>query len=155
MAIVTAMGIPTIDMTWRAMPTALSSEPLDMQELVGRVRRDEHGAVATFLGVVRNRSRGRDVSFLEYEAYESMALAKLEQIADEVSERWPGCRIVVTHRVGRLEVGDAAVAIAASAPHRKEAFRACEYMIDRIKEIVPIWKKEVGPDGSEWVGMGS
>jgi molybdopterin synthase catalytic subunit len=133
----------------------VTPEPLDADALASQVRLDQHGAVVTFVGVVRNNSQGKEVSSLEYEAFIEMATSKLAQIIDELSDRWPDCNGAVHHRVGQLKIGEAAVAIAVAAPHRKEAFLACEYAIDRIKQIVPIWKKEVGPDGDFWVGMGS
>jgi molybdopterin synthase catalytic subunit len=111
------------------------------------------GAVATFAGVVRNASAGKEVAYLEYEAYEEMALAKMKQVADEARARWPDIvEVAIVQRIGHLEVGDVAVAIAVSSGHRDEGcFEACRYAIDRLKQIVPIWKKEVGPTGEEWV----
>jgi molybdopterin synthase catalytic subunit len=103
---------------------------------------------------VRDNSHGKRVRRLEYEAFEPMALRKLEAIGDEVREKWPQVRLSVHHRVGVLAVGEAAVVIAAAAGHRHEAFRACEYTIDRLKQDVPIWKKEIYEDGEEWVGLG-
>jgi molybdopterin synthase catalytic subunit len=133
----------------------LVSRSLDVDALAAEVRRDSDGALVTFVGVVRNHSQGKAVAHLEYEAYAEMAEAKLEAICREVDERWPAARVAVEHRVGRLEIGQAAVAIAVASAHRQEAFRACEWMIERIKQDVPIWKREVGPDGAFWVGMGS
>jgi MoaE-MoaD fusion protein len=133
----------------------LTDAPLDPQALARRVRQDQHGALVTFVGVVRNTHLGREVSYLEYEAYGDMATRKLEEILAECDARWPGCQVAVEHRTGRLEIGEAAVVIAVASPHRKDAFHACEHVIDRIKQDVPIWKREVGPDGSSWVGMGS
>jgi molybdopterin synthase catalytic subunit len=109
------------------------------------------GAVTTFVGVVRGETDGRDVRYLEYEAYPEMAERTLAQIGDEVRKRWPDIQdVAIVHRVGRLEVGETAVVIALSAAHRKHTFDALRYAIDRLKEIVPIWKKEVWTDGSEW-----
>jgi molybdopterin converting factor subunit 1 len=133
----------------------LTQDPLDPTAIEAQVRSSRHGAVVTFVGVVRDHSQGRAVSYLEYEVYPDMALAKLESILSEVDERWPEVRSAVTHRYGRLDIGDAAVVVVVAAPHRKDAFAACAYVIDRIKEVVPIWKREVGPDGESWVGMGS
>lgn len=133
----------------------LTQHPIDEAAVAARVDRPEAGALVTFRGVVRNHSKGKDVAWLEYEVYPDMAETKLAQVIDEVTAAWPDCQVAIEHRFGRLNVGDTAVVIAVSSPHRAEAFAACARAIDRIKEIVPIWKKEVGPDGSHWVGMGS
>jgi molybdopterin synthase catalytic subunit len=124
---------------------------IDLEPLVENVRKNTNGAVVTFLGVVRSFSRGRNVLYLEYEAYRDMAVRKMEQIAAEVREKWTIDDIAILHRVGHLEVGERSVAIAVGAPHRKAAFEACEYAIDRLKEIVPIWKKEVWEGGDAWI----
>jgi molybdopterin converting factor subunit 1 len=128
-------------------------DPITLDEVVRAVVQPRTGAVATFVGVVRAVSGGREVAFLEYEAYQEMAVAKMGQIADEVRARWPDIAdIAIVQRIGRLEVGDVAVAIAVSSGHRDQGcFEACRYAIDRLKQIVPIWKKEVGPSGEEWV----
>lgn len=108
------------------------------------------GAVVTFLGIVRNNSQGHKIQYLEYSAYKPMAEREMQRIADEVRERWNfPCAIV--HRVGRLEIGEASVVIAVAAPHRGAAFEACHYAIDRVKQTVPVWKKEVAEDGFWWV----
>jgi molybdopterin synthase catalytic subunit len=112
------------------------------------------GGVATFTGVVRAHSQGRAVERLEYEAYREMAEKAFRELCDEIEGEIGGARLAVEHRVGTLAVGDVAVVIAAAAPHRDEAFRACRAMIDRLKERAPIWKKETGPDGTSWVGLG-
>lgn len=130
----------------------LLSEPLSLERTVGAVRVAGVGGIVTFVGTVRDMSEGKRVRFLEYEAYEPMAIEKLEQVRDEVCERWPVLAIAIQHRVGRLEIGDDAVVIAVACPHRGEAFEACRYAIDRLKEIVPLWKKEHGEDGAVWVG---
>lgn len=130
----------------------IGGSPLSLDALATAVGRSTSGAIATFLGVVRGRSRGRQVSYLEYDAYQEMALVKMRQIGDEVRTRWPVDSVAIVHRVGRLGVGDASVAIAVSSPHRREALQACAYAIERLKEIVPIWKKEVWTDGAEWIG---
>ncbi|HID87231.1 MAG TPA: molybdenum cofactor biosynthesis protein MoaE [Anaerolineae bacterium] len=109
------------------------------------------GAIATFLGTVRDHSRGRRVLYLEYDAYPEMAERTLRQIGEEIRERWGLDRVAIVHRIGRLEIGEASVAIAVAAPHRAEAFEACRYAVDRLKEIVPIWKKEVWEGGEYWV----
>lgn len=130
----------------------VTSEPLDQEPLLASVRRDESGAVALFYGVARNHSEGRPVRALEYDAYPSMAEKKLREVAAEVRERWPISSIGVLHRTGRLAIGETSLLVAVSAPHRKEAFAACGYAVDRIKEIVPIWKKELWEDGDgDWV----
>ncbi len=133
----------------------LTENPIDDDEIISRVTRDDAGAVVTFRGVVRNHSKGKDVAWLEYEVYPEMAAAKLRQVIAEAEAAHPTARCALQHRYGHLEVGEAAVVIAVSSPHRAEAFAACSMAIDRIKEIVPIWKKEASPDGTCWVGMGS
>ena len=117
------------------------------------VVRPNTGAVATFAGVVRNVSVGKEVAYLEYEAYQAMAVAKLRQVAEEARTQWPEIvGMAIVQRIGHLEVGDVAVVIAVSSGHRDGGcFEACRYAIDRLKQIVPIWKKEVGPAGDEWV----
>jgi len=129
----------------------VTQEPLDPQRLVNLVRRDESGAVALFYGVVRNHSQGRRVLYLEYDAYPSMAVKKMHQVAEEARSRWDITDIAINHRIGRLEVGETSLLVAVSAPHRREAFEACHYAVDRIKEIVPVWKKEVWEGGESWV----
>ena len=115
-----------------------------------------HGAVVLFLGVVRENSpTGKTVEYLEYEAYAGMAEQEMEAIAAEIEVRWERSAIAIVHRTGRLTIGEASVGIAVATPHRAAAFEACHYAIDRIKETVPVWKKEVFSDGSQWVGMGS
>jgi molybdopterin converting factor subunit 1 len=129
----------------------VTREPLDPQRLVRLVRRDESGALALFYGVVRNHSQGRRVLYLEYDAYPSMALKKMQQVAEEARSRWDITDMAINHRIGRLEVGETSLLVAVSAPHRREAFEACHYAVDRIKEIVPVWKKEVWEGGESWV----
>ena len=130
----------------------IRSTELSLDEVVRAVSRPSAGGIATFVGVVRDASDGRTVSRLEYSAYESMAKREMEKIADEIEREIDGVRVAVLHRIGSLLVGDAAVVCAASAVHRGEAFEACRALIDRIKERVPIWKREYGPDGAAWVG---
>ena len=125
-----------------------------LDRCIDAVRGPRMGGMVTFTGMVRDHSEGRDVLRLEYEAYADMANKVFTALCDEIEAEWPGTRVAVEHRVGRLEVGDVAVVIAAAAPHRAEAFVACRAMIDRLKERAPIWKKETGPDGASWVGMG-
>ncbi len=112
------------------------------------------GGIVTFTGLVRRQSRGVTVEKLEYEAYGSMAVRELLRLCDEIEAEVPGCRLAVEHRTGSLGIGELAVVIAAAAPHRAEAFTACRAMIDRLKDRVPIWKKEFGEDGATWVGLG-
>ena len=131
----------------------VTSEPLDGERLMEAVRRDGSGAVVLFSGVARDHSEGRRVRALEYEAYPSMAEKKLREVADEVRARWPITAIGVLHRTGRLAIGETSLLVAVSAAHRREAFEACHYAVDRIKQIVPIWKKEIWEDGDgAWVG---
>jgi molybdopterin synthase catalytic subunit len=132
----------------------LQDTPLSLQEVVDAVSATSQGGLVTFTGAVRDHSKGKRVTRLDYEAYGPMAEKKLAQIGAEAREKWPGTQVAVLHRVGTLLPGDLAVVIAVSAPHRKEAFRACEYVIDRLKEDVPIWKKEFAEDGEVWVGLG-
>jgi molybdopterin synthase catalytic subunit len=131
---------------------ALRQEPLSIDEATEHVRHAGAGAVCLFLGMVRDHNGGRAVVELEYEAYPSMALAEMGRIAGELVAEIAGVRLAVLHRTGKLRVGDVAVVCAASAPHRAEAYRACRALIDRVKERVPIWKREHGPDGAYWVG---
>jgi molybdopterin synthase catalytic subunit len=129
----------------------LSTEPLDVGSVVNRVTGPDIGGVVSFIGTVRDTSRGHSIRHLEYEAYPEMAEREMERISQEAAERWPGTRIAVAHRRGRLEVGEIAVVVAAGAPHRGDAFAAARYTIDTLKERVPIWKKEVTTDGEYWV----
>lgn len=130
----------------------LTHEVMDPQQLVDLVRRDEAGAVSLFYGVVRNHSEGRAVERLEYEAHESMAVRKMREVAEETKRRFPQISEVgVWHRVGTLEIGETSLLVAVSSAHRREAFEACHWCVDRIKEVVPVWKKEHWADGSDWV----
>lgn len=126
-------------------------EPIDVDRVIEAVEDPGAGAICTFLGVVRDNNLGREVDYLEYEAYPRMAVPAMQRIADEIRDRWDVIGVAMVHRVGRLEIGEASVAIAVSSPHRAEAFEACHYAIDRLKETVPIWKKEVWMDGEEWI----
>jgi molybdopterin synthase catalytic subunit len=129
----------------------ITPNPISADEVIARLADPANGAVALFVGVVRGETDGRPVCYLEYEAYPEMAEAALAQIGDEIKARWPTIRqVAVVHRVGRLEVGETAVVIALCAAHRAEMFGALRYAIDRLKEIVPIWKKEVWAEGEEW-----
>ena len=124
---------------------------LDTRELAQKVASDKDGAVVTFAGIVRGNNQGKKVLFLEYEAYPEMALKMMQRIEDEIMETWGLASVAIQHRVGRLNVGETSVFIAVSAPHRGDAFAACHYAIDRLKKIVPIWKKEIFEDGEVWV----
>ena len=129
----------------------ITAEPLDGAALAEAVRTDEAGAVSVFYGVVRNTNLGRRVRYLEYDAYPPMAEKMMRQIAEEVRGRWPVSGVAMRHRIGRLEIGEASVIIAVASPHRGDAIAACHYAIDRLKSIVPIWKKEVFEGGEEWL----
>ncbi len=128
--------------------------PPSLDAVLEAVRGPGLGGLVTFTGVVRNRSQGRAVDHLEYEAYPEMAEKVFAEICEEIERFYPGTRIAIEHRSGKLMPGDVAVVIAVAAPHRGEAFRACQETIDRLKARAPIWKKETGPDGAEWVGLG-
>ncbi len=125
--------------------------PLSMDELLAQVSGPGMGGVCTFTGVVRNQARGESIDHLEYEAYPPMAEREMQKIVEQVSARWLEVRLAMAHRVGRLEIGDAAVMIAAAAPHRADAFQACRFAIDSLKQTVPIWKKEFATSGAHWV----
>jgi MoaE-MoaD fusion protein len=133
----------------------LSERPLSLEAAVGEVRTKEAGAIATFVGTTRARSRGRTVERLEYEAYAGMAEEVMARIADELKGRYDLCDVAIHHRVGTVDVGDPSVVIAVSAPHRGDALAACRDAIDTLKETVPLWKKEVYEGGAEWIGRGS
>lgn len=130
----------------------LQEEPLSLDDVYQLVIRPEAGAVATFIGIARKFTHGKQTSFLQYEAYVPMAEKKLEEIGREINKKWPNSQVAIAHRIGRLDISDIAVAIAVSTPHRDAAFKASRYAIERIKEMVPIWKKEYWVDGSEWIG---
>ncbi len=129
---------------------SLSETQLDLDETVRRVSDPDRGGIAVFLGTVRDHFEGRAVVHLEYEAYPEMALAEMTRLCDEIEGRWPGCAVAISHRTGRLSIGDCAVVVAAAAPHRAEAFLACRHGIDELKMRVPIWKKELYSDGASW-----
>jgi molybdopterin converting factor subunit 1 len=130
----------------------VTTKRLEAQKLAELVRQDESGAVVLFSGVARNRSEGRRVLALEYDAYPEMAARKLREVAEEVRARWPISGIAIHHRMGRLEIGEASLLVAVSGAHRREAFEACQYAVDRVKQTVPIWKKEIWEDGEgAWV----
>ena len=133
----------------------VTGQPLSLEAVVGEVTDESAGAVAAFLGTVRRESRGRTVLYLEYEAYAEMAEDVMAQIAAELEGRYDLCAIAMHHRTGRVEIGEASVAIAVSAPHRQDALAACKDAIDTLKQTVPLWKKEVYEGGEEWLGRGS
>jgi molybdopterin synthase catalytic subunit len=134
------------------MVIELLNGPLSVERCVEAARRPGAGGMVVFVGSVRDMSEGNQVDFLEYEAYEPMALQKLKEVAAEAEARWPVLALAMQHRLGHLEIGDDAVVVVVSCPHRSEAFEACRYVIDRLKEVVPIWKKEHGEGGQIWVG---
>jgi MoaE-MoaD fusion protein len=133
----------------------VTEEPLSLEAVTSEVANERAGAIATFTGTVRRQSRGREVVNLEYEAYAEMAEEVMAQIARDLEARYDLCALAIHHRVGQLEIGEASVVIAVSAPHRQDALAACKDAIDRLKETVPLWKKEVYEGGEEWIGRGS
>ena len=136
-------------------PFLITSEPLDVARVVAEAESDEAGAVASFVGTVRRSSRGRNVQYLEYEAFEEMAEAMLVQLAASLTEKHDLTAVAIHHRIGRVEIGEASVVIAVSSPHRASALDACREAIDTLKETIPLWKKEVYEGGEEWIGKGS
>jgi molybdopterin synthase catalytic subunit len=132
---------------------AIGSAPLELTALVSELGAGSgaDGAVVTFLGLVRNHNVGRRVRYLEYEAFEPLALKTFARIALEVQERWPGARLALHHRIGRLEIGEASIAIAAATAHRADAYAACRYAIERVKQIAPVWKREFFEGGDVWI----
>jgi molybdopterin synthase catalytic subunit/molybdopterin converting factor small subunit len=133
----------------------ISDAPLELSAAADEVASDEAGAVATFVGTVRRSSRGRDVLYLEYEAFAEMAEPMLAQLADDLIAKHGLCKVAIHHRVGRVEIGEASVVIAVSAAHRAAALDACHEAIDTLKDTIPLWKKEVYAGGEEWIGKGS
>ena len=129
----------------------LTSRPLDARRMEAAVAHKGAGAICTFTGVVRDTSRGRSVTHLDYEAYAEMATSQMRKIAGEIAEKWPEARVAMAHRTGRLEIGEPSVVVSVSSPHRAEAIAACKWGIDRLKETVPIWKKEHATDGTYWI----
>ena len=129
----------------------LQAEPIRLEKLCDEVRADADGAVALFVGTVRDHNKGRRVLYLEYEAYAAMAEAEMQRIEDEVRERFAVSRVALVHRTGRLEIGEASVIVAVAAAHRADAFDACRFVIDTLKQRVPIWKKEVFEGGEVWI----
>ena len=129
----------------------ITHEAIDISKLRGRLLEGDSGAVVIFDGVARNNTKGRRTKYLEYEGYEPMSLRTMEQIGREIRERWPINRIGIIHRLGRIETTESSVVIVVTSAHRKIAFEACHYAIDRLKKIVPIWKKEYFEDGAVWI----
>jgi molybdopterin synthase catalytic subunit len=129
----------------------VTHDRLDPVALCELVSRPEAGAVVLFSGIVRNNNLGRGVQYLEYDAYPPLAERTLAEIAGEVRARWEVTEVAIHHRIGRLEIGEASLLVAVSAPHRAQAFESCHYCVDRVKQIVPVWKKEVWDDGEEWI----
>jgi molybdopterin synthase catalytic subunit len=129
----------------------LTPDPLDARRMEAAVSHKGAGAICTFTGVVRDNSRGRSVTHLDYEAYAEMAIVQMRRIGDEIAERWPEARVAMAHRTGQLDIGEASVVVSVSCPHRAEAIAACKLGIDRLKESVPIWKKEHAADGTFWI----
>jgi MoaE-MoaD fusion protein len=146
--------IPPVAGGAEARHVQLLGEPLSLDRCITAVSGPGMGGIATFTGMVRRHSHGAMIDHLEYEAYGMMAVQEMTRLCDEIEAEIAGTRLAVEHRVGRLEIGEVAVVIAAAAPHRAEAFAACRAMIDRLKQRVPIWKKEIGDNGEEWVGLG-
>jgi len=133
----------------------VTEEPLSLEAAVAEVADERAGGIATFTGTVRKQSRGREVTHLEYEAYAEMAEDVMAKLAADLESRYDLCAVAIHHRVGRVEIGEASVVIAVSAPHRQDALAACKDAIDTLKETVPLWKKEVYEGGEEWIGRGS
>lgn len=131
---------------------SVTEKPLSADELIQKVTNPYAGAVLTFAGTVREFTHGQRTVSLEYEAYAPMAVRKMEEIGEEIEKRWPGVRIAMAHRIGNLRIGEISLLIAVASPHRNEAFESGHYAIERLKEIVPIWKKEIWEDGSAWQG---
>jgi molybdopterin synthase catalytic subunit len=133
------------------MSHEIIAAPIEIERLVAKVASPRAGAIATFLGVVRDNSLGRKVRYLLYEAYPPMAIKEMERIEREVRSRWNIEKMAITHRIGRLEIGEASVAIAVSSSHRREGIEACHFAIDRLKQTVPVWKKEYWEGGEVWI----
>jgi molybdopterin synthase catalytic subunit len=129
----------------------VTAAPLDARAVAAVVARSEDGAVATFVGLVRNHNAGRAVQWIDYEAFTPLAVKTFEQIGSEAAAQWPGARLAIHHRTGRVEIGEASVAIAAASAHRADAFAACRYAIERVKQIAPIWKHEHFEGGEVWI----
>jgi molybdopterin synthase catalytic subunit len=144
---------PKADTTTTMPLVAVTADPLDLTALIAEIEKAAaaEGAITSFIGLVRDHNQGRRVSFLEYEAYEPLAVRALQLIIDEAKTSWPDARLAVHHRIGRLEIGEASIIIVAASPHRAQAFAACRYTIERVKQIVPIWKHEHFEGGDVWL----
>jgi molybdopterin synthase catalytic subunit len=129
----------------------ITEKAIDIQKVIDTASSLGAGAVNVFVGTVRNNANGKNVLWLEYEAYETMAVAEIKKIIDDASHRWPLLGWAVSHRIGTLKPGEISVVVAVSSPHRRESFEACQYIIDTLKDKAPIWKKEVFEDGEEWI----
>ena len=129
----------------------ITDKKIEVQKVIDAVRSPDCGAVSVFIGTVRNHSKNRDVNALEYEVYGKMAEKMIQKIIEEIRSKWEVNKVAVSHRMGKMEVGEITVAIAVSSPHRKDSIPSCQYAIDRLKEIVPIWKKEYAVGGASWV----
>ncbi len=129
----------------------ITDQPLDVNHITYLATSPDAGAVAVFVGTVRSKTQAKKVIRLEYEAYEALAISEIQKLCEEAKSKWPIQKVAVSHRVGTLQVGETAVVIAVSTPHRKESFEACQYIIDRLKQTVPIWKKEIFEGGEEWI----
>jgi molybdopterin synthase catalytic subunit len=130
----------------------VTQDKLDPEEITKTVQKDTNGAVVTFLGVTRRYNHGKEVQYLEYEAYLPMATTKLDEIAQEIRDRWNITDVAIAHRIGHLDIGEISLVVVIGSPHRENAFEASKYAVDRLKQTVPIWKKEVFSDGEVWVG---
>lgn len=135
-----------------SVPFEITDQPIDVNAVTAKVIHGDHGASLVFVGTTREWTFGQKTVHLEYEAYIPMALKAMEQIGTEMEQRWPGTRCAITHRIGRVDIAEASVVIAVSSPHRPACYDASRYAIERLKQIVPIWKKEVWEDGTEWKG---
>jgi molybdopterin synthase catalytic subunit len=129
----------------------ISDQPIDIQACIDAAQSERAGAIDVFIGTVRNHNKSKDVVRLEFETYDVMAVKKMEELAQQARERWDIEKIVMIHRKGVLQIGDVAVVIAVSTPHRVASFEACQWLIDTLKTVVPIWKKEIYGDGEEWL----
>lgn len=129
----------------------ISSQPIHIQSVIDAATSDRAGAIDVFIGSVRNHSLSKNVVKLEYEAYDAMAIKKMEELVAKAKTKWPIEKVAIVHRKGELQIGDLAVVIAVSTPHRAESFAACQWIIDNLKKVVPIWKKEFYDDGAVWV----
>lgn len=129
----------------------ISDKPLDVQAVIEAVQIEAAGAINVFIGTVRNQTAQKNVVGLDYEAFEAMAIKKMQEIAEEAKAKFPVLKVAIAHRVGKLKLGEIAVVVAVATPHRAESFAACKFIIDTLKEVVPIWKKELFEDGDVWV----